>query len=458
MRVLVWQWGRRGAGPRFAASLADGLRLVPGTEVFLSLSTGSEMLQGPAPPQCDLPVVTYAGAMGLAWRWMQAPLVVRGLARRLSALRLDAAICAMPGPLDPLMLAALQFLGLPTVVVVHDADAHTGDDMPLLMFMQRRLMRRADAVVALSEYVAARLSKQRIVAADRQIVVSHPPFVFGPMPPPPRAHGGALRLLFFGRLRRYKGLNLLASAVHQLSARRDWELRVVGSGPESAELATLRRLPGVLVENRWVPEAQISALFAWADVLVMPYTEASQSGIAPAAIAAGRLVVCTRVGGLVEQLKNEDLAVLCEPDATSLAAVPARASRRAALRAAAPCKTGSATGMARDGGEDAGRDRAAPRMSRFGQIGSAWFLWQWCCRRLPICCARVTAAAHTMLRTRCGPTLEDAVGYLPRLTDNPSARRELGFHRAAGGTVAAGCGPATGSARSAWFGAPGVWQ
>ena len=321
MRVLVWQWGRRGAGPRFAVSLVDGLRLVPGTEALLSLSAGSEILQGPAPPQCDLPVATYAGAMGLAWRLAQAPLVVRGLTRRLAALRLDAAICAMPGPLDPLMLAALQCLGLPAVVVVHDADAHTGDNMPLLMFMQRRLMRRADAVVALSEYVAARLSKQRIVAADRQIVVSHPPFVFGPMPPPPRAHGGALRLLFFGRLRRYKGLNLLASAVHQLSARRDWELRVVGSGPETSELATLRRLPGVLVENRWVPEAQISALFAWADVLVMPYTEASQSGIAPAAIAAGRLVVCTRVGGLVEQLKNEDLAVLCDPDATSLAAV-----------------------------------------------------------------------------------------------------------------------------------------
>jgi glycosyltransferase involved in cell wall biosynthesis len=300
--------------------LVEGLRLVPGTEALLSLSTGSEILQGPAPPHCDLPVVTYAGAMGLAWRLVQTPLVVRRLARQLAALRLDAAICAMPGPLDQVLLAALRLLGLPAVVVVHDADAHTGDNMPLLMFMQRRLMRRADAVVALSEYVAARLVKQRMVAVDRQIVVSHPPFMFGPMPPP-RAHGGALRLLFFGRLRQYKGLRLLASAVHQLRARRDWELRVVGSGPESAELAILRRLPGVVVENRWVPEAQISALFAWADVLVMPYTEASQSGIAPAAIAAGRMVVCTRVGGLVEQLKNEDLAVLCEPDATSLAAV-----------------------------------------------------------------------------------------------------------------------------------------
>ena len=50
MRVLVWQWGRRGAGPRFAAALADGLRLIPGTEALLSLSTGAEILQGTAPP------------------------------------------------------------------------------------------------------------------------------------------------------------------------------------------------------------------------------------------------------------------------------------------------------------------------------------------------------------------------------------------------------------------------
>jgi glycosyltransferase involved in cell wall biosynthesis len=319
MRVLVWQLGRRGAGPRFAVSLAEGLRLVPDTEALLSLSTGAEILQGPKPPHCELAVATYAGVMGLAWQLVQAPLVVYRLARRLAALRLDVAICAMPGPLDQLVLVALRRIGVPSVVVVHDADAHPGDNIPLLMFLQRRLMRRAGAVVTLSQYVAARLVEQRLVAAGRQIVVWHPPFTFGPMPPPPRAHGGVLRLLFFGRLRQYKGLDLLASAMQQLGARDDWQLRVVGSGRESAELATLRRLPGVLVENRWVPDDQIGALIAWADVVVMPYREASQSGVAPAAIAAGRRVVCTHVGGLVEQLRNEDLAILCEPDATSLA-------------------------------------------------------------------------------------------------------------------------------------------
>ena len=163
MRVLVWQWGRRGAGPRFAASLADGLRLVPGTEALLSLSSSAEILQGPEPPRCQLPVATYSGAMGLAWRMAQAPLLVNRLAAQLAELRLDVAICAMPGPLDLLLVAGLRRIGTPAVVVVHDADAHPGDNMPSLMFLQRRLTRRADMVVALSEHVATRLRAQRLV-------------------------------------------------------------------------------------------------------------------------------------------------------------------------------------------------------------------------------------------------------------------------------------------------------
>ena len=321
MRVLVWQWGRRGAGPRFAAALADGLRLIPGTEALLSLSTGAEILHGAAPPHCELPVATYSGALGLVWRLAQAPVMVPWLTRRLAELRPDVAICAMPGPLDLLLLVALRRVGVPAVVVVHDADAHPGDIMPLLMILQRRLTRRADAVVALSEHVATRLAQQGLVDERKLFVVPHPPFTFGPLPAPPRAHGGAVRLLCFGRLLPYKGLDILAGAMRQLGAQPAWELRVVGSGPESSELAALRVLPGVTVENRWVPEEEIGGLIAWADVLVLPYKEASQSGVAPAAIAAGRFVVSTRVGGLVEQLRNEKLATLCEPDADSLAAV-----------------------------------------------------------------------------------------------------------------------------------------
>lgn len=320
MRILVWQWGRRGAGPLFATRLAEALRSVTGTEVVLSLATGAEILQAEAAPYCDLPVDTYTGAASYVWKLLQTPRVVTSLIRRIRALKPDMAICAMPGPLDLLHLGALRRLRIPVVVMVHDADRHPGDGYPLLMTLQRQLVRRADAVVALSNHVASRLVEQGAVDHGRLFVQRIPPLVFGPLPPPPRAHGGAPRLLFFGRLLPYKGLNLLQAAMRELQPACSWVLRVVGTGPESTDLDALGAIPGVTVENRWVPDNEIGALIAWADILVLPYLEASQSGVAPTAIAAGRIVVGTRVGGLAEQLGNERLARLCEPNAASLAA------------------------------------------------------------------------------------------------------------------------------------------
>jgi len=60
-------------------------------------------------------------------------------------------------------------------------------------------------------------------------------------------------------------------------------------------------------------------VLAWSDALVLSHREASQSGVAAAALAAGRWVVATRIGGMAEQLKDEALARLCDPTPESLA-------------------------------------------------------------------------------------------------------------------------------------------
>ena len=319
MRVLVWQWGRRGAGPRYAAELARSFAAVPGTECVLSLAAGAELLRAADPPHCDLPFPTYAGVVGFALRALRAPLLLPRLVAWLRAQRVDVALCAMPAPLDLVMAAALRRAGVPFAVVVHDADTHPGDGFPLQMRLQRRLLGHADGLVALSTHVADRLREQG--AGGRLLMTgSLPPFAFGPPPPPPGAHGGKLRLLSFGRLLPYKGLDLLAGGLARLGPRDGLEVRVVGSGPHSPALDTLRAIPGVTVENRWVPEDEVGALMAWSDALVLSHREASQSGVAAAAIAARRRIVATRVGGLAEQLHGVPGALLCDPTPDSLAA------------------------------------------------------------------------------------------------------------------------------------------
>ena len=316
MRLLVWQWGTRGAGPRYAWELAQALGQVPGLAVHLSLSRNAEIVVTEQ-AGCEVPVGTYRGAAGWAARMATLPLGAAVLEQRLRPLRLDAAFCAMPAPMDAVMVAALWRLGLPYGVAVHDAQLHPGDILPMQAVLQRLLLRRASALVALSAHVAGQLEP---LAHGRPLLRARlSPLRYGPAAPPPMRHGGRLRLLSFGRLLPYKGLDLLAEAFARLPPGQA-ELRVVGTGSESATLAALRRLDGVTVENRWVPEPEVGRLLQWADALVLSHREASQSGVAAAALAAGRWVVATRVGGLSEQLGCYPGARLCQPEPAALAA------------------------------------------------------------------------------------------------------------------------------------------
>jgi glycosyltransferase involved in cell wall biosynthesis len=317
MKILVWQWGRRGAGPRFAACLAESLRGRPGIEVVLSLCQQAEILTGLNPPGCEMPVRTYNGMASCLLRLITAPLALPFLLFRLRRIRPDLAICAMPGPLDPLMGLALRLFGTRLVVVVHDADPHPGDGFPGQMQLQRLLCRMANGLAVLCEHVGTRLREQNLAGTPRRPLIpfEHPPFGFD-LPPADRP-GGPPRLLCFGRLLPYKGLDLLATALTAVTA--DIAVRIVGHGPESPALHALRACPSVTVENRWVPETEIGALLAWSDALILPYREASQSGVGAAALAAGRPVIATNVGGLREQLSGAPQVVLCEPNAASLA-------------------------------------------------------------------------------------------------------------------------------------------
>lgn len=288
--------------------------------MFLSLSAGAEILASQDRPVCALPVKTYDGVIGYIWRVLLAPVAVWPLMHRIRRLAPDVAICAMPGPLDLVMVWALRRLGVRTVVTVHDADLHPGDGFPMQMVLQRQLIRQADALIVLTHHVATRLRQQGSSRGKTLLTASLPPFVFGAPAAAPLSHGGAMRLLCFGRLLPYKGLDLLEVALREMKDVPPFEVRIVGQGPDSETLRALAKLPGVQVENRWVPEDEVGALIAWADAVVLPYREASQSGVAAVAIAADRSVLATRVGGLAEQFRDEQLAVLCEPNPDSIRA------------------------------------------------------------------------------------------------------------------------------------------
>jgi glycosyltransferase involved in cell wall biosynthesis len=134
----------------------------------------------------------------------------------------------------------------------------------------------------------------------------------------PRPLPDADSLLFFGRISEYKGLAVLLDALEQLWLRRpNLRLTVAGEGslPEHRALGD----PRVTLIHRHVAEADVPALFAASTIVVLPYIEASQSGVGSLAKAHGRPIVASAVGGLPELVSDGSGTLVPGGDAAALA-------------------------------------------------------------------------------------------------------------------------------------------
>jgi glycosyltransferase involved in cell wall biosynthesis len=319
MRTLVWHWGRRGAGPIFAARLAAALNALPEQNAALSLAAGAEILAGPNAPPCDWREPTYETRLGYIAQRLASPVLRARTEAHLRRLAPDFALCTMPALLDARMITACRRLGISYGVLVHDAAPHPGDGLSFLALGQARLLRKARHLFCLSGHVEQALRGQGFGAGSQTLTkLWHPPLDLDTDVPATRPTTRP-KLLYFGRLLPYKGLDMLANALEFLGGNRPFELRICGDGPDSPALERLAAMSGVVVERRWFAEGELPGLLAWADALVLPYREASQSGVAALALAAGRGVLATNVGGLPEQLDGHPEAILCAPNAPAIA-------------------------------------------------------------------------------------------------------------------------------------------
>jgi glycosyltransferase involved in cell wall biosynthesis len=344
MRILLWYWGRRGGGAQMTLGLATGLARRPGIALALSVSAQADLLAETAALGLPMdPVPTYASLPGFLAGTVRVPWLAQRLERQAREFRADAVVSVMTHLWTPLVAPALPRAGIPFIPVVHDALPHPGDPGFAWGWRLRRELAAATGAITLSDAVAEAIRRRcpALPLARLTLGALLPATVL-----PPRAPSASTRFLMFGRLRGYKGLDLLRDAWPLLrECCPDATLRVVGEGDAEALAPGLAALPGVTVVPRWVAEADIPALLAAADAVVMPYREASQSGVVGQAYALGVPVVATPVGGLVEQVRDGvdgilaeavsapalavAMARLCDPAARARLALGARAAGEA---------------------------------------------------------------------------------------------------------------------------------
>ncbi|MEK8022635.1 MAG: glycosyltransferase [Candidatus Hydrogenedentota bacterium] len=130
-------------------------------------------------------------------------------------------------------------------------------------------------------------------------------------------------VLFFGFIRAYKGLEFLLEAVLQLPLQDDYHLLVVGEWYEGREaygdqMARLSARGQLTIVDRYVANEEVPLYFQAADLVVVPYVSASQSGVVQIAYGFGKPVVGTTVGGLPEAIRDGKTGFLvppCDPPA-----------------------------------------------------------------------------------------------------------------------------------------------
>jgi glycosyltransferase involved in cell wall biosynthesis len=223
----------------------------------------------------------------------------------------------------------------PLVLTVHDPRHHLGDKVSSKT--PQRIMdfgfRQAAEVI-----VHAGQSRQTLVrecAIPPEIVHIVPHISLSDAPDQIPVNEEPPTILFFGRIWEYKGLDYLIRAEPLITAEvPDARIVIAGQGEDFSRYRRMMvHADRFTVYNEYVSDQQRSELFRRATVVVLPYTEASQSGVIPLAYAFMKPVVATTVGGLPAMVDNGRTGYLVAPrDERALAAAVVRLLRDEPLR------------------------------------------------------------------------------------------------------------------------------
>ncbi len=284
-----------------------------------------------------------------------APLSWLKARRRLGDYQTDLVVVQWWHPVAaPALMAALCAVETPIVVICHNLVPH--ESFPLSAWLARRVLSVASTVLCHSRAVATEVLRANARVA---IEVCSMPMLAEPAAVIP-ADTERLRLrlgidgvgpvaLFLGFVREYKGLDLLLEAWSGARLAPGARLVVagesyLGSGVLAAKVDCCANAESIVVDDRYLPQSELWQLLSIAELLVLPYHRASQSGLIPLARAAGLRIVVSDAGGLAEAADDRysPLSVFPSGDVRALRAAleQALASGRRPPPAAGPVDPG----------------------------------------------------------------------------------------------------------------------
>ncbi|MBP7239567.1 MAG: glycosyltransferase [Saprospiraceae bacterium] len=132
-------------------------------------------------------------------------------------------------------------------------------------------------------------------------------------------------ILFFGFIRKYKGLDILLEAMADQRIRNAGiKLLVAGEFYEDEQwyqdlIDRLGIRDQLILHTSFIPDSKVPDIFCSADVVIQPYRNATQSGVTPLAYHFEKPMIVTNVGGLPDLVPHEKVGLVVEPTPASIA-------------------------------------------------------------------------------------------------------------------------------------------
>jgi glycosyltransferase involved in cell wall biosynthesis len=194
----------------------------------------------------------------------------------------------------------------------------------------RYFIKPVDAFITMSEKVLADL---RSFTTKKALLLPHPLYDnFGEKISKAEARkklgigNEELVVLFFGFIRKYKGLDILLDAMKgiQNSKFKNIKLLIAGEFYDDPKMYNqqIDRLgirENLILHTDFIPDSEVKNYLCAADVVIQPYRNATQSGVTPLAYHFEVPLIVTNVGGLPAMVPDNKVGLVAEPNADSLA-------------------------------------------------------------------------------------------------------------------------------------------
>lgn len=217
----------------------------------------------------------------------------------------------------------------PVITTVHDVQLHPGDTMTgrVPRFFPNLLAKQSDAIIVHGDRLRDEVIGTLSIAPDRIFVAPHPPlkyfFDLAKKNKFTKPNDNVFRVLFYGRIQEYKGLRYLLQAAPLVRAKiPNVRFVIAGAADDFSIYRPYIDDPSIIeVHNRFISEIETARLFTAADLLVLPYIEASQSGVLMIAVPFGLPCVATEVGEMPAVVRSLGIGLVVPPrDSLLLAA------------------------------------------------------------------------------------------------------------------------------------------